>query len=333
MKRSRTVGLRVGLRLYLIGRGGSRDLAAAGGPVLSSTIASPLQSIRLEGRKPANAACHAATDAKVFQARHDPFERRRVPFCGLLSGVTQIIHREPEVCASPAQLAVRVLNGHLPKQVSRIPLPHGLPVCANRTACEKLSQLKEVNSTSLKRTTLELQLCETAVYASLAPAQPPPPAGLASSPLVLFKRGPLLVPSWSPFGPKLVPFWSQVGPMLVPKAVYRSGGPKAQTQFATTCRWAFERKQRQLAIPNAIPNFAKTMTDVAMAHEMNETVLAQQDMEDAVESSRCASQALAPGVPAIFVAQCIPRGVVTGHPGPSPCRTLRGGSPGADGTP
>ena len=104
-------------------------------------------------------------------------------------------------------------------------------------------------------------------------------------------------------------FWSQVGPMLVPKAVYRSGGPKAQTQFATTCRWAFERKQRQLAIPNAIPNFAKTMTDVAMAHEMNDTVLAQQDMEDAVESSRCASQALAPGVPAIFVAQCIPRGV------------------------
>lgn len=85
---------------------------------------------------------------------------------------------------------------------------------------------------------------------------------------------------------------------------------------------AFEKKaQRQLAIPN----FAKTMTDVAMAHELNETVLAQQDMEDAVESSRCASQALAPGVPAIFVAQCIPRGVVTGHPGPSPCRTLRGG--------
>ena len=85
---------------------------------------------------------------------------------------------------------------------------------------------------------------------------------------------------------------------------------------------AFEKKaQRQLAIAN----FAKTMTDVAMAHELNETVLAQQDMEDAVESSRCASQALAPGVPAIFVAQCIPRGVVTGHPGPSPCRTLRGG--------
>ena len=143
----------------------------------------------------------------------------------------------------------------------------------------------------------------------------------------------LYVQTWAAFGPKLVPFGSQVGPMLVPKAVYRSGGPKAETQFATTCRWAFERKQRQLAIPNAIPNFAKTMTDVAMAHEMNETVLAQQDMEDAVESSRCASQALAPGVPAIFVAQCIPRGVVTGHPGPSPCRTLRGGSPGADGTP
>ena len=64
-------------------------------------------------------------------------------------------------------------------------LPHDPPVRANRTACEKLSQLKEVNNTSVERTTLELQLCETAVYASLAPAQPPPPAGLASSLLVL----------------------------------------------------------------------------------------------------------------------------------------------------
>ena len=63
--------------------------------------------------------------------------------------------------------------------------PHGLPVCANRTACEKFSQLKGVNKNSVKRTALELQLCETAVYASLAPAQPPPPAGLASSLLVL----------------------------------------------------------------------------------------------------------------------------------------------------
>ena len=62
-------------------------------------------------------------------------------------------------------------------------LPHDPPVRANRTACEKLSQLKEVNNTPVERTTLELhwQLCETAVYASLAPAQPPPPAGLASS--------------------------------------------------------------------------------------------------------------------------------------------------------
>ena len=119
--------------------------------------------------------------------------------------------------------------------------------------------------------------------------------------------------------------------MLASRApgVCTEAAQKAEAQFATTCRCAFERKEGQLAIPN----FAKTMTDVAMAHEMNETVLAQQDMEDAVESSRCASQALAPGVPAIFVAQCIPRGVVTGHPGPSPCRTLRGGSPGADGTP
>ena len=96
-------------------------------------------------------------------------------------------------------------------------LPHDPPVRANRTACEKLSQLKEVNNTSVERTTLELQLCETAVYASLAPAHPPPPAGLASSPLVCSnvarfwsQVGPLLVPSWSPFGPKLVPFWSQV---------------------------------------------------------------------------------------------------------------------------
>ena len=65
-------------------------------------------------------------------------------------------------------------------------LPHDPPVRANRTACEKLSQLKEVNNTPVERTTLELhwQLCETAVYASLAPAQPPPPAGLASSLLV-----------------------------------------------------------------------------------------------------------------------------------------------------
>ena len=63
--------------------------------------------------------------------------------------------------------------------------PHALPVRANRAACEKFSQLKQVNKTSMERTALELQLCETAVYASLAPAQPPPPpAGLASSPLV-----------------------------------------------------------------------------------------------------------------------------------------------------
>ena len=73
-------------------------------------------------------------------------------------------------------------------------LPHDPPVRANRTACEKLSQLKEVkelevNNTSVERTALELQLCETAVYASLAPAQPPPPAGLASSPLVKKYRG------------------------------------------------------------------------------------------------------------------------------------------------
>ena len=58
--------------------------------------------------------------------------------------------------------------------------PRSTPVRTNRTACEKLSQLKEVNSASVERTTLELQLYGAVVYASLAPAQPPPPAGLAS---------------------------------------------------------------------------------------------------------------------------------------------------------
>ena len=66
LKRSRTFGLRVVLRLYLTGRGGSRGLAAAGSG-LRSTIASPLQSIRLEGRKPANAACHLGSDATGFR--------------------------------------------------------------------------------------------------------------------------------------------------------------------------------------------------------------------------------------------------------------------------
>ena len=62
--------------------------------------------------------------------------------------------------------------------------PHGPPVGTNRTVCKKLSQLKEVNSTSVERTTLGLPLsrCGAAVHASLAPTQPPPPAGLASSP-------------------------------------------------------------------------------------------------------------------------------------------------------
>ena len=56
------------------------------------------------------------------------------------------------------------------------------PVGTNRTESKKLSQLKEVNSTSVERTTLGLPLCGAAVNASLAPTQPPPPAGLASDP-------------------------------------------------------------------------------------------------------------------------------------------------------
>jgi len=44
------------------------------------------------------------------------------------------------------------------------------------------SQVREVNSTSVERSTLGLPLCGAAVHASLAPAQPPPPAGLASDP-------------------------------------------------------------------------------------------------------------------------------------------------------
>jgi hypothetical protein len=39
---------------------------------------------------------------------------------------------------------------------------------------------EKVNSASMERTTLELPLYGATVYASLAPAQPPPPAGLAS---------------------------------------------------------------------------------------------------------------------------------------------------------
>ena len=106
-------------RLTTCGRGGSRGLAAAGS-ILSSTIAPPLQSIRLDGRKPANAACHAVTDAKVFQARHDPFERRRVPSMGLPYGRTQPRGAEPEVRASLAKLEGRVLDRKLPKQIPRI---------------------------------------------------------------------------------------------------------------------------------------------------------------------------------------------------------------------
>ena len=66
--------------------------------------------------------------------------------------------------------------------------PHGPPgpVGTNRTVGKKPSQLKEVNSTSVERMctriTLGLLLCGAAVHASLAPAQPPPPAGLASDP-------------------------------------------------------------------------------------------------------------------------------------------------------
>ena len=83
---------------------------------------------------------------------------------------------------SPSDCTPHSLSGRQVYHMTRLPTG----VRANRAACEKLSQLKEVNNTPVERTTLELhwQLCETAVYASLAPAQPPPPAGLASSLLV-----------------------------------------------------------------------------------------------------------------------------------------------------
>jgi hypothetical protein len=60
--------------------------------------------------------------------------------------------------------------------------------CTNRTACKKLSSLSgiEANSTSVERTTLDRPLCGAAVHAPLAPAQPPPPAGLASDPACTF---------------------------------------------------------------------------------------------------------------------------------------------------
>ncbi len=62
------------------------------------------------------------------------------------------------------------------------------PVTTNRTACERPSQLKRVNSASVERTTtLRLRTSGAAVHASLAPAQPPPPAGLASGPACITK--------------------------------------------------------------------------------------------------------------------------------------------------
>ena len=43
------------------------------------------------------------------------------PFAACFRGLRKLF-TESQRCAGPAQLAVRVLNGHLPKQVSRIPL-------------------------------------------------------------------------------------------------------------------------------------------------------------------------------------------------------------------
>ncbi len=65
--------------------------------------------------------------------------------------------------------------------------PHGPPVARiGQCTGKKPSQLIEVNSTSesvaRERTMLGRPLCGTAVHAPLAPAQPPPPAGLASDP-------------------------------------------------------------------------------------------------------------------------------------------------------
>ncbi len=59
-----------------------------------------------------------------------------------------------------------------------------LAVGTNQRPCERPTQLQRVNITSMQRTTLGLppRPSGAAVNASLAPAQPPPPAGLASSP-------------------------------------------------------------------------------------------------------------------------------------------------------
>ena len=55
-------------------------------------------------------------------------------------------------------------------------------VGTNQRTCERPTQLQRVNITSVQRTTHGLPPSGAAVQASLAPAQPPPPAGLASSP-------------------------------------------------------------------------------------------------------------------------------------------------------
>jgi hypothetical protein len=54
-------------------------------------------------------------------------------------------------------------------------------VGTNQRTCERPTQLRRVSITSVQRTTLRLPPSGAAVQASLAPAQPPPPAGLASS--------------------------------------------------------------------------------------------------------------------------------------------------------
>ncbi len=125
MKRSRTFGFRVVLRLYLFGRGGSRCLAAAGGSVLASSIARALRTIRVEAMNPANAACHLGRDALLFQAAHPLVEQRRVPLCTFPMGISQERHRQFRICASLAQCALRVGDAQRAQQVFRILLRIG----------------------------------------------------------------------------------------------------------------------------------------------------------------------------------------------------------------
>ena len=118
-----------------------------------------------------------------------------------LTAATHAPHIPGAIIMMPVGIAVRdskrkrgsrVSTGPVTKRCYTPVRPHGPPVGTNpsRTVgtgqeahpAQGPSQVREVNSTSVERSTLGLPLCGAAVHASLAPAQPPPPAGLASDP-------------------------------------------------------------------------------------------------------------------------------------------------------